>query len=267
VVLYSINVFLTFSLSLAGLCKFWWQRRAKGTQWRGRLVLSGLGFVVTASILAVTLVEKFVEGGWVTVMITGLVISIGLVVRHHYDGAKLEIRKIDEVFAQVPFGSVTAPPKPDPDAPTAAFLVSSSRGGGLHALMWVQRMFPHHFRNFVFLNARTVDSQSYGGREQLEAMKTEANAALSYFVNYCNSRGWAAKSYLSFGTDPIDEVARLAERVQAEFPNTIFFTSKLIFEHENWFVRLLHNQAPLVLQRRFHLRNMQMVILPMKLST
>lgn len=97
-------------------------------------------------------------------------------------------------------------------------------------------------------------------------MKVEANAALAYFVNYCNSKGWAAKSYLSFGTDPIDEATRLADRVQAEFPNTILFTSKLIFEHDNLFIRLLHNQAPLVLQRRFHLRGMQMVILPMKLT-
>jgi len=51
----------------------------------------------------------------------------------------------------------------DPQKPTAVFLVGSSRGGGLHALLWVQRMFPDHFRNFIFVNARTVDSQSFGG--------------------------------------------------------------------------------------------------------
>ena len=144
--------------------------------------------------------------------------------------------------------------------------MGSSRGGGLHALLWVQRMFPDHFRNFIFVNARTVDSQSFGGREDLAAMKVEANASLSYFVNFCNSKGWAAKSYLSFGTDPIDEFTRLAERVLSEFPNAVFFTSKLIFDRENWLTRLLHNQAAMALQRRFHLRSMQMVILPMKLS-
>jgi hypothetical protein len=71
---------------------------------------------------------------------------------------------------------------------------------------------------------------------------------------------------MSFGTDPIDEFTRLAERVQGEFPNAVFFTSKLIFDRENWMTRLLHNQAAMALQRRFHLRSMQMVILPMKLS-
>jgi len=128
-------------------------------------------------------------------------------------------------------------------------------------------MFPDHFKNFIFVNTRTVDSHSFGGREDMEAMKVDANAALSYFVNYCNSKGWAAKSYLTFGTDPIDEFTRLGERVQTEFPNSIFFASKLIFENDNWFIRLLHNQAALALQRRFHLRGMQMVILPMKVST
>jgi hypothetical protein len=127
-------------------------------------------------------------------------------------------------------------------------------------------MFPNHFKKFIFVNARAVDSQSFGGREQMEAMEVEAKSTLSYFVNYCNSKGWAAKSYLSFGTDPIDEFTRLAQRVHVEFTNSIFFTSKLVFDRENWFVRLLHNQAATVLQRRFHLRGMQMVILPMKLT-
>jgi len=212
------------------------------------------------------LAEKFLEGGWLAVLIIAAIIAACVTVRSHYDWTRRQLKKIDADFSGIAFGSAVNPPKPDPARPTAAFLVGSSRGGGLHALLWVQRMFPDHFRNFIFVNARTVDSQSFGGREDLEAMKVEANASLSYFVNFCNSKGWAAKSYLAFGTDPIDEFTRLAERVQAEFPNAIFFTSKLIFDHDNWFTQLLHNQAAMALQRRFHLRGMQMIILPMKLS-
>jgi len=265
VILYSLSVFLTFAISLFGLCVYWVRRRGQHN-WLGRLALSALGAVVCAGIFAMLLVEKFAEGGWIAALIIAAIICACVVVRRHYNWTRSELKNIDEIFTGLPFGSVTAPPKPDSGLPTAAFLVGSSRGGGLHALLWVQRMFPDHFKNFIFVNARSVDSHSFGGREDMEAMKVEANAALAYFVNYCNSKGWAAKSYLSFGTDPIDEATRLAERVQAEFPNTIFFTSKLIFEHDNLFIRLLHNQAPLVLQRRFHLRGMQMVILPMKLT-
>jgi len=266
VVLYSINVFLTFSLSLAGLCIYWWRARGKDGRWLKRLALSGIGLAVTLGILVVTVVEKFTEGGWVTLLFTSIVVVVGLIVHRHYGETKKRIEEIDKVFANQAFGSVVNPPKIDSARPTAAFIVGSSRGGGLHALLWVQRMFPGHFHNFVFLNARTVDSQSYGGAESLALLKQEATVSLNYFVNFCHSKGWAAKSYLAFGTDPIDEITRLAERVNRDFPNTIFFTSKLILEHDNWFTRMLHNQAPLALQERLHLQGMQMVILPMKLS-
>jgi amino acid transporter len=265
VVLYSINVFLTFSLSLAGLCRYWWGMRGRTAHWWHRLALSALGFTVTFGILIVTLIEKFTEGGWVTVMITSFVIILGLTIRRHYDDTKRRIREVDHIFANQNFGSVTHPPAPDPQKPTAVFLVGSSRGGGLHALLWVQRMFPEHFYNFIFINARTVDSQAYGGDEEMAAMKVEANSSLRYFDNFCNSKGWAAKSYLGFGTDPIDEFTALCEKVHGDFPNAIYFTSKLIFEHDNWFTRMLHNEAALVLQQRLHLQGLQMIILPMKL--
>jgi amino acid transporter len=266
VVLYSINVFLTFSLSLLGLCIYWTRQRRHDSRWRKRLALSVVGLAVTAGILAVTLIEKFAEGGWVTVLITALVVVLGLAIHRHYDQTKLRIRKFDELVSEQAFGSVTNPPKLDPSAPTAAFIVGSSRGGGLHALLWVRRNFPDHFRNFVFINARSVDAQSYGGEEAIRLMRQEATVSLNYFVNFCNSHGYAAKAYLAFGTDPIEEIDKLSEQVVGDFPNTMFFTTKLIFRHENWFTRLLHNQAPMVLQNRLHLQGMQMVIIPMRLA-
>ena len=265
VILYSLSVFLTFAVSLFGLCIYWWRHRGEQSKWIGRLALSAAGFIVCSVIFAMLLVEKFAEGGWLTALIIGAIIGICLTIRNHYNWAKAQIRKVDEIFANQPFGSIVDAPKPDPSQPTAVFLVGSSRGGGLHALLWVQRMFPGHFRNFVFVNARTVDAHSYGGSEDMKIMQMEANVALTYFVNFCNSKGWAAKSYLAFGTDPVDEVARLAEQVHGDFPNCIFFASKLVFERENWLIRLLHNEAALALQRRLHLQGLQMVILPMKI--
>src|SRR5215475_1767490 len=82
---------------------------------------------------------------------------------------------------------------------------------------------------------------------ELERLRRQANEALTYFVNYCHHAGLAAKAYLSFGTDPIEEVTKLADKIYQEFPHSIFFTSKLIFEHDNWYIRQLHSEAALTM--------------------
>ena len=265
VVLYSVSVFLTFAISLFGLCTYWWRHREK-RHWLRRLALSATGFAVCATILALLTYEKFAEGGWAAMLIIGAIVALCVAVRRHYEFIRMQLRKIDALFEDLHFGSVAEPAKLEPDAPTAVFMVGSSRGGGMHALLWVQRMFPGHFRNFVFINARAVDAHSYGGAEDMEAMKVGANVALRYFENFCRSNGLASKSYLSFGTDPIDGFVELAAQVREEFPNSIYFTSQLVFERDNAFTRLLHNQGALVLQQRLHLAGMQMVILPMKVD-
>ncbi len=264
VVLYSINVFLTFSLSLAGLCIYWIKHRGDA-KWIRRLALSAVGLVVTVSILIVTTIAKFDEGGWITVVITSAVIASCVAIRKHYANTKERIRAVDAVFANTPNGHETEYPVLDAESPTAVFIVGTSRGGGLHALLWVQRMFPGHFRNFLFIMARTVDSQAYGAEESIQTMKVEGTEALSYFVDFCHSHGLASTSYLGFGTDAVEAIAEIADRVRIEFPSAIFFTSKLITETENFMTRLLHNQAALALQRRLHLEGIQMVILPMKI--
>jgi amino acid transporter len=265
VVLYSINVFLTFSLSLLGLCIYWWRARATDRRWHYRLVLSGLGLVVTSGILAVTVVEKFSEGGWVTVLITSLVIAICLAIHRHYDAVKARLKEVDEVFTAVPCSKSLNPPKLDPDAPTAVFMVGSSRGGGIHTLLWVQRLFPNHFKNFIFISAKAVDAQSYGGPEQIEKLRTSLDRSLAFYVDYCHANGLASTARFSLGTDRVDELVKLAEEIQREYPACVFFTSKLVFRNENWITRLLHNQTALALQRKLHLNGMQMVILPMQL--
>src|SRR6478736_8559700 len=265
VVLYSINVFLTFSLSLLGLCIYWWRARRDDRRWLHRIALSCLGLLVTGSILLVTLVEKFADGGWMTVVITGVVIAFCLLNHAHYAVVRRKIRAADEALGWIAYPEIPDPPSLDPHGHTAVFVVGSSRSGGVYALEWVRREFPGEFRNCIFMNVRTVDAHVYGGGQDPERIKQQATEVLSYFVAYCHHHGLAAKAYLAFGTDPIEELTNLAEKIYSEFPHSIFFTSKLIFERDNWYIRQLHSEAALTMLRRLHLRNMPMVILPMKL--
>ncbi|HEY7945313.1 MAG: APC family permease [Burkholderiales bacterium] len=265
VVLYSINVFLTFSLSLLGLCIYWWRNRHSDRRWSYRFALSALGLAVTSGILVVTTVEKFGEGGWVTVVITSVVIGLCLAIHRHYDMVKARLKEVDEIFSAARCPKCENPPPLDPEAPTAVFMVGGSRGGGLHTVLWVQRLFPNHFRNFVFISAKAVDAQSYGGAAQIKELEAGLDRALSFYVDYCHANGLAATARFALGTDRVDELVKLAEEIQREFPNSVFFTSKLVFRNETWLTRLLHNQTALALQQRLHLAGMQMVILPMQL--
>ena len=264
VVLYSINVFLTFSLSLLGLCIYWWRSRQLNRNWLLRIALSLLGLTVTAGILIITTVEKFTEGGYLTLLITGIVIGFCILNHAHYAKIKRKLRDADERLPQE-YPVTKNAPTIDPKEPTAVFVVGSCRSGGIYALDWVRREFPNHFRNFIFMNVRTVDAVSFGGPEALESVRRDADKTLDYFVNFCNNRGLAAQAYLGFGTDPIQELTKLSEAIRSEFPHSIFFTSKLIFEHDNWYIRQLHSEAALTLLRRLHMRNMPMIVLPMKL--
>ncbi|MFL9880504.1 APC family permease [Herbaspirillum rhizosphaerae] len=264
IVLYSISVFLTFAISLFGLCRYWWRHRRHLAHWKRRFLLSLVGFVICASILTVLLFEKLFEGGWATAVIIAAISALCIYIRNHYRDTKEAIRSVDQIFSSQPFGTNLDAIEPDPVNQTAVFIVGTSRGGGLHALLWVQRMFPNHFKNFIFVNARTVDSHAYGGEGAVEQMRAEANATLQFFVDFCRSHGMASTSFLGFGTDAVQEVTKLCYDISKQYPNAIFFTSKLIFEQDNWFIRLLHNQAALAIQRRLHFDGLQMVILPMK---
>ncbi len=165
VVLYSINVFLTFSLSLLGLCIYWWRHRGE-RRWIVRFGLSLLGLSVTATVLVITLVEKFTAGGRLTVLVTGLVVALCVLVKRHYTTTRAELARADELFAGNPPLVDSSSIRPiDPAQPTAIVLVGKHRGVSMHALLWVERLFPGHFKNMIFLAVGEVDAQSYEGQE------------------------------------------------------------------------------------------------------
>jgi hypothetical protein len=264
VVLYSINVFLTFSLSLLGLCIYWWRTRYDENRWRRRLALSLLGFALCVGILLVTLVEKFTEGGWITVAVTGLVIGFCWLIRNHYDGVNARLVQADKLYAGKPtWDDAVNPPPLDPSQPTAIFLVGKSRGVGMHSLQFIQKFFPNHFKNFVFLAVGEVDAKSYDGAGALRSLKYKVENSLYYYTGYCQSQGFAADFRMAFGTDPVEEFTRLALTTTEEFPDSMCFVGQLIFTEDNFFTRWLHNQIPVSVQQRLNLMNKQVLIVPM----
>jgi amino acid transporter len=84
VVLYSINVFITFTISQMGMVRHWWTHRGKTVHWLHKLTINGAGVILTSFILISVIIIKFREGGWITMLITGLLILLAMNIRRHY---------------------------------------------------------------------------------------------------------------------------------------------------------------------------------------
>jgi hypothetical protein len=267
VVLYSINVFLTFSLSLLGLCIYWWKHRHEGG-WVRHFALSALGLAVTSTVLVITLVEKFTEGGWLTVLVTSAVVALCFLIKRHYSDTRAQLAKEDSLFAGDPpaLSGEAALLKPDPAQPTAILLVGKHRGASMHALLWVNRLFPGHFKSIIFLAVGEVDAKSYEGEEHLQRLQQTISASLVYYVGFCRQHGIAADYRMAFGTHPVIEFMKLADATMDEFPNSVCFASKLIFKRVNFLTAWLHNQTPVEIQTRLHQQGRQMVLLPMNVG-
>jgi hypothetical protein len=268
VILYSINVFLCFSLSLAGITRYRWRERMKIRSWP-RLMTAFLAFLVCATILTVTLVEKFSYGGWKTVVITGLVILLGLTIRRHYDEVHKRLQEVEEELGSAMFaGSAKASaekPKMDPREPTAVFLVGSSAASGMHTFLWVQRLFPGVFKNFVFASVGEIDTEEFTDQTMWHKLRRDTKLMLKNYVDFCTGRGLASTYYHDYGTDVIDSASNLCERIQQDFPRSVFFATKLIFENETLMHQMLHNQTAYLLQKKLHSRSQNLIIMPMKI--
>ena len=270
VVMYSINVFLTFTLSQLGMCVHWWQERHVEPSWARRFAINGFGLLLTGAILLVTVTLKFREGGWVTVVITGSFIALCVVCRRHYHSVGLLMKRADDVLTTLPkpkAGDTGASlPAVSRNVPTAVFLVSGFNGLGIHSLLQVQKYFPRYFKNAVFLSVGVVDSAKFKGVDAVEQLKLETERDLTKYVEFARGLGMHAEHHFAIGTDLLDEIVALCQNVKEQYDRPIFFASKLIFPNENLANRLLHNQTPFAVQRRLQFEGLQTVILPIQVS-
>lgn len=267
VVMYSINVFLTFTLSLAGITRYRWRERKRQRGFKLIGVVPAL--IVCATILVVTVLEKFMHGAWKTVLITGCVIAIGLLVRRHYDRVSARMKEIEEelgtaMFANLPKTNEADKPKMDPRQQTAVVLVGGSSATGMHTFLWVQRLFPGVFKNFVFASVGEIDTEEFGDEARWHALRRDTKQMLKQYVDFCTARKLPATYYHDYGTDVITTVSQLTERISADFPHSVFFSAKLIFERENIFTQILHNQTSYMLQKKLHNKGHNLIIMPMK---
>ena len=266
VVLYSINVFVTFTLTETGMWRFWFTHRKTEKQWLRNLSVHSVGWMLCVSILVVICFEKFKEGGCLTLFITSSFIVMCLLVKRHYSSVRNEIAQLDAVFEQLPDGGRPAgEAKIDAHQPVAALLVSGYGGLGVHSLLSVQRLFPGTFKNVLFLSVGAVDSGAFKGTHQLEALASNTESNLQRYVNLAQRLGINAEYRYRIATDVVEEAEHICLEVGKQYPRVVFFLGKLIFAHERLSHRFLHNDTAFAIQRRLQFSGMQTVVLPIRM--
>ncbi len=270
IVLYSINVFITFSLSQLGMVKHWWEQRATEKQWFQKLMINGVGLTLTTFILISVLILKFDEGGWVTMVITGVLVLGAFFIKNHYNKTYAILKRLDIIVeAAVLTGSdvhdsTTPSPVYDPKAKTAAILVNGFNGLGLHTLFSVFRLFGSTYKNYVFVEIGSIDAGNFKGADEIDNLGSFVRNETSKYVDYMNDHGHYAEAYFSIGTDVVDEVNKLVPAIREKFPDIVFFGGQLVFTKESMMDRWLHNYTVFAIQQNLYIHGIPFVILPVK---
>ena len=274
IVLYSINVFITFSLSQLGMVKHWWEQRGTEKQWLKKLIINGIGLTLTTFILISVLILKFNEGGWVTMVITGVLVLGAFFIKNHYNKTASILKRLDVIVeAAVLTGSdvhdkghdQTSPaPLYDPKAKTAAILVNGFNGLGLHTLFSVFRLFGSTYKNYVFVEIGSIDAGNFKGADEIEHLGSFVRNETSKYVDYMQDHGHYAEAYFSIGTDVVDEVNKLVPSIREKFPDIVFFGGQLVFTNETIMDRWLHNYTVFAVQQNLYVHGIPFVILPVK---
>lgn len=270
-VLYSINVFLTFVLSQLGMVKHWIQERKKGEKWRKGFIVNGLGLMLCFFILVMVVVTKFHEGGWITILITGSLVSLVLIIRKHYDDTGKMLGKLDQTLSDLNSKDIkfveykNGECKCDTSGRTAVLLVNGFSGIGLHSLLSIFKLFGSSFSNFVFVQIGLIDAGVFKGIEEVRALKEKSDEDVSKYVGFINDHGFYAEGITSTGLDVVEEIMKLASQITEKYPRAVFFGGQIVFPKDTFFTRLLHNYTVFSVQRRLYKKGIEFVILPISL--
>ncbi len=266
VVMYSINVFLTFSLSELGMSRFFIKNRKTEPHWKKHLPVHLTGLTVCLTVLTITTIEKFPVGGWLTLVITSAVIGLCYLTKAHYNKVRGAVRELDDMLVALPHrGAYNADPT-DPSRMTAIQLVNGYNGFGVHTFLTIIRSFPDLYKNFIFVSVAEVDVGVFKGTEAMSCLHGESTEALRKYVELARKLGFASEFRCDVGTDIVETATRIVEGIAKEYPKSTVFAGQTVFRQTGVIRRLLHNETAFAIQQELRWKGITTVILPIRIN-
>ncbi len=214
--LFAIGAFLAFTLSQAGMVVHW--RRKRGPGWSWKIVINGVGALVTGLTLVIVCISKFSEGAWITVLIIPVLVMLFQKVFGHYQEVReeLSLRGL--------------PPSLKPAAPSRVVIpVSGVHRGVVGAVAFAQSISRD-------ITAVYVEMESGAGNKMREAWSA-----------------WWPEIPLAIVPSPyrsvIEPLVRFLESTDREHNDGQLATVVLPeFVPNHWWESLLHNQTAWLLK-------------------
>ena len=264
VILYSVNVFLVFSLSQLGMSLHWWQVRRVTRDWIQRLGINAIGLCLTATVFLFNLIIKFTHGAWVTALLTGGLVFLCVRVRQHYQQVAKHVQDLDSTLANLPPSLLHPPTKKDVPNGPAILLVGRYGGLGVHCLLTIVRLYRELHDRYVFVSIGEIDSSRFKGKDEVEALEKSTVEHLEKYRRLAKSLGLEAEIRYDLATDPIPALEKVCLDAGRGNPHSVVYAGQLVFQEEGMLSLLLHNQAAYSLQRRLVFQGQQMMILPIR---
>ncbi len=134
--LYSVGVFVCFTLSQSGMVKHWFTTREPGWWWRA--IVNAFGGVLTCLVLIIVTSVKFQNGAYLVIILIPTLVAIMLFIQRQYGASKRQLAIRPDYIAKPPHREervVDPDPGPDPGRDPGGQrrpLDQPRRAGGLH---------------------------------------------------------------------------------------------------------------------------------------
>jgi amino acid transporter len=218
--LYAVGVFLSFTLSQAGMVRH--HQKEREPHWRRGVVINGVGSVATAIVTIIIASTKFTEGAWIPIVVIPVIVLVFRSIKHHY--------------ASVAAGlSVPAEFRPRRMNHTVVVLVGSVHRGVLEALAYAKSLHPDR------LLAVTVVSDEEQ-QERIEQSWSQLDIGVPLEIVHSPYR------------ELVSPILRFVDELDARYENSVITVVLPEFVVGSWWGQLLHNQSALMLKARLLFR-------------
>lgn len=249
VVLYSLAVFITFTLSQLGMVRHWAKERLYNRKWLRGLILNGTGCCLTFFILLSLTIIKFEEGAWLTLTVITLLVLICKKIKSYYTRFAQTINSMPiEIPRKEP--SSIAEIQLEPSLHTAALFISGTTNTALQCISETIKLFGKSIDHFVFIRIGLIDAGTFRGGSEIQHLEEEIKLDSIKLVKMMQKLGYSAECLVSVGLDMVDEVAKNAQEVREKHPSSIFIGGQVVLAKETIISHWMHNQTLFAMQRR-----------------